>query len=129
MSSPPRRTRYVPGPTPHRIAEPSLPLHLALAWLAVRVLPFIGPGIETIYSSTFTASILEIITVEVLELGDGPISYQDLLIKVDPLIKEETAKIQRMNERLESRAVVLSPERAEAGEFSNWVEDFVCFAS
>jgi len=116
----------MPGPTPHRVAEASLPLHLALAWLAVRALPLIGPGIDTIYSSTFTASILEIMSTEILELGEEPISYTALLAKTDPLIREESSAIQLANERLQARAIGLSVERREAAEYSSWMEDFVC---
>lgn len=62
-----------PGPsqasTSMTPSQAAVPLHLALTWLAVKALPSAhGPGVsEQVYSSTFVAAILEVISIQVLE--------------------------------------------------------------
>lgn len=125
MASPQKRSRYVPAPTPHRVAETSLPLHLALAWLAVRTLPFIGPGTESVYSATFIAAILEIISGVILEIEDEPATYASLLQRTDPLIRDEVSVVASENARLRGRGANVSLERRDAEVYSSWMQDFV----
>lgn len=60
-----------PGPsqasTSTMASQSSVPLNLALTWLAVKALPPAHPPNEQIYSSTFVGAILELISIQILE--------------------------------------------------------------
>ena len=69
MSSPHKRARRPQHGGSSRLSEPSLPLHIALAWLAVKVFPLNPAGEPTsTYSASFTATVLRVIAREILEV-------------------------------------------------------------
>jgi hypothetical protein len=57
-------------------SQAAVPLHLALTWLAVKVLPSEN---DQVYSSTFVAAILELISAQILEVSGS----------VDPIVEEK----------------------------------------
>lgn len=61
-----------------------VPLHLALTWLAIKTLPPIHSSPLSAYSSTFTASILEIISEQILEVGRGPSTSVSVSSRLGP---------------------------------------------
>jgi hypothetical protein len=109
--------------------ESSMPLQLALVFLALTINPGSLTVSREVYSTTFTAAILEVITFEILELGDGPISFEALKRKVHPLVNKEVTRITRNNEKLRSRGQHILPEREHAADYQDWLGHFVSPAS
>lgn len=60
-----------PGPsqasTSLSATESFAPLHIALTWLAIKAWPLPGVSLQPVHSASFTASIHEIISAEILE--------------------------------------------------------------
>lgn len=53
-----------------KVPDPSVSLHLALAWLLIRATPANDQGvILNIYSMSFVAAILDVIAQEAFEVG------------------------------------------------------------
>lgn len=64
-------------------SQAAVPLHLALTWLAIKVLPPAHEANDQVYSSTFVGTILELISAQILEarslttLGFRPSAYPE----------------------------------------------------
>lgn len=73
MWSPQKRHRRVGQVSSSRLSEPALPLHIALAWLIVKVFPLNDEREPVpIYSANFTSDILQVIAREVFEVRESP---------------------------------------------------------
>lgn len=69
MSSPHKQFK-LPSHQGRRLNEPLLPLHLALAWIIIRVFP-INSDLQSlpVYSSQFTQKVLHIVAREILDVS------------------------------------------------------------
>ncbi|CAD6577027.1 MAG: hypothetical protein TREMPRED_001842, partial [Tremellales sp. Tagirdzhanova-0007] len=104
MSSSAKRGRRSTYYSSSRLSEPALPLHIALAWLSIKVFRLNTDREPVpIFSPTFVSSILKVIAREVFELSATPATYADLLTETDLLIRPEIANIAKANDKLRSR--------------------------
>ncbi|ORX36306.1 anaphase-promoting complex subunit 5-domain-containing protein [Kockovaella imperatae] len=125
LSSPPKRSRRSNGGVVHRAPEFELPLHLALAYLLVRVHPINSEGAPiNIYSAAFISSILQLVAREIYEVGYIARTYDNLKAEVDSLVESECASIARLNEKVRSRGQLIAHDRADAENFESWLETF-----
>ncbi|WVO20114.1 uncharacterized protein IAS62_001405 [Cryptococcus decagattii] len=123
MSSPHKQFR-LPSHQGRRLNEPLLPLHLALAWIIIRVFP-INSDLQSlpVYSSQFTQKVLHIVAREILDVGSEPATFGSLKTELDRLVKVETIQIIRKNEKKRSRGVHVEHEFEDAEENRSWLGD------
>ncbi|KAL0252421.1 hypothetical protein I308_101812 [Cryptococcus tetragattii IND107] len=107
-----------------RLNEPLLPLHLALAWIIIRVFP-INSDLQSllVYSSQFTQKVLHIVAREILDVGSEPATFGSLKTELDRLVKAETIQIIKKNEKKRSRGVHVEHEFEDAEENRSWLGD------
>lgn len=109
--------------------DPDLPLHLALAYILVKAFPNV-PGAEgqttPVYSTGFISSILTIVSREILEIADTPATYDTLRREVEPLVKRETDRKQRIKQKRRERGLAAGDDADdEDPEAYRWMEQFV----
>ncbi|KIR69522.1 hypothetical protein I314_00634 [Cryptococcus bacillisporus CA1873] len=123
MSSPHKQFK-LPSHQGRRLNEPLLPLHLALAWIIIRVFP-INSDLQSlpVYSSQFTQKVLHIVAREILDVGSEPATFGSLKTELDRLVKAETIQIIKKNEKKRSRGVHVEHEFEDAEENRSWLGD------
>ncbi|WVF66904.1 hypothetical protein IAT40_001647 [Kwoniella sp. CBS 6097] len=124
MSSPRKRSRthFNQG---RKLSEPSLPLHIALAWIIERVFPLNDDCQPVpVYSHGFVSDILRIVVREILEIGSRPASFTVLRDELDPLVRAETNEILKRNNKKRSRGQAIQVEYEDAEEYTSWMTIF-----
>ncbi|WVQ94714.1 hypothetical protein IAU59_001794 [Kwoniella sp. CBS 9459] len=124
MSSPRKRSRtqFNQG---RKLSEPSLPLHIALAWIIERVFPLNDDCQPVpVYSQRFVSDILSIIVREVLEVGSRAATFTSLRDEIDPLVKVETTEILKRNNKKRSRGQNVQVEYEDAEDHQSWMTSF-----
>lgn len=121
MSSPHKQSK-LPSHQSRKLNEPLLPLHLALAWIIIRVFP-INSDLQSlpVYSLQFTQKVLHIVGREILDVGSEPATFASLKTELDRLVKAETMQIIKKNEKKRSRGVHIEREFEDAEENRSWL--------
>ncbi|KAK4685598.1 hypothetical protein P7C73_g4543, partial [Tremellales sp. Uapishka_1] len=106
-------------------AESGMPLHMALAWLAIKIFPLNKQREPLmVYSATFTAEILQIIAREVLELSDTPSSFASLRSEVDQVALKCMRQVLKKNLRLRNSGQLI-PKGHDVEGYDSWLGEFV----
>ncbi|OXG15048.1 anaphase-promoting complex subunit 5 [Cryptococcus neoformans Ze90-1] len=123
MSSPHKQSK-LPSHQSRKLNEPLLPLHLALAWIIIRVFP-INSDLQSlpVYSLQFTQKVLHIVGREILDVGSEPATFGSLKTELDRLVKAETMQIIKKNEKKRCRGVHIEREFEDAEENRSWLGD------
>ncbi|OCF34681.1 hypothetical protein I316_03724 [Kwoniella heveanensis BCC8398] len=124
MSSPRKRSRtqFHQG---RKLSEPSLPLHIALAWIIERIFPLNNDCQPVpVYSHRFVSDILRIIVREILEVGSRPATFTSLRDEIDPLVRTETNEILKRNNKKRSRGQAVQEEYEDAEVYTSWMTTF-----
>ncbi|WVR03960.1 hypothetical protein IAU60_000959 [Kwoniella sp. DSM 27419] len=124
MSSPRRRAK-LPVSQGRRLSEPSLPLHIALAWIIERVFPLTDDCSPVpVYSQRFVAAILAIVARQVFEVDSQPATFASLRDELDPLIKAELADVSKRNNKKRNRGQIVLDQYEDAVQCTSWMGVF-----
>ncbi|ODN80635.1 hypothetical protein L202_02819 [Cryptococcus amylolentus CBS 6039] len=106
-----------------KLHEPALPLHLALAWVIIRVFPINldYQYLSDVYSPGFTHQILQILAREVLEVGSQPATFVSLREETDKLLHDELPQVIKRNEKKRARGLELDLEYEKAEKGESWL--------
>ncbi|WVQ73717.1 hypothetical protein IAR50_003297 [Cryptococcus sp. DSM 104548] len=106
-----------------KLHEPSLPLHLALSWIIIRVFPINldYQYLSDVYSLGFTHKILQLLAREILEVGSQPSSFTSLRDETDKLLHVELVQVVKRNEKRRARGQELEQEYEKAEKGDSWL--------
>ncbi|ORY23427.1 hypothetical protein BCR39DRAFT_549234 [Naematelia encephala] len=122
MSSPTKRGRRPAPPPSSRLSDPSLPLHLALSYLLIKLYPLNSEREPIpIYRHTFISAILAIVMREYLEVSDTPVSFEALVDETDTLIKAEADWLKLHIKGLRTKGQPVEPIKEQRAVFESWL--------